>query len=124
MMVTQSTCNLLLLLLTSISIDGVSGENLKRCVAYNSSVAQKDITSSKPRLLLQGGIAPVRRIGDSAIEKQFGFVYEDFGCVKPADERCLQEYSQVVFTYLDKKYGRAWRTKVRKDVLFLTVAPS
>lgn len=121
MMVTQLTCTILLLLLTSIG--GVSGQNLKRCASYNSSVAQHDITSSKPRLLLQGGIATLRRVEDSSIEKKFGFVYEDFGCVKPADERCLQEYSQIIFTYLDKKYGTAWRAKVRKDVLFLTVSP-
>ncbi|WP_461056280.1 FEKKY domain-containing protein [Spirosoma arcticum] len=120
-MVTQLASSILLLLLTSIG--GMPGQSLKRCASYNPSVAQQDIASSKPRLLLQGGIAPVRRAEDSSIEKQFGFVYEDFGCVKPADDSCLQEYSQVVFTYLDKKYGTAWRAKVRKDVLFLTVFP-
>ncbi|WP_460913937.1 FEKKY domain-containing protein [Spirosoma areae] len=121
-MVARSVCTILLLLLTSIG--SVPGQSSKRCVSYNSSVAQQDVTSDKPRLLLQGGFAPVRRAEDSSIEKQFGFMYEDFGCVRPADDSCLREYSQVVFTYLDKKYGIAWRTRVRKDVLFLTVFPN
>jgi hypothetical protein len=76
-----------------------------------------------PKLLLPGGIAPLKRAADSSIEKQFGFLYQDFGCVRLVDDRCLREYSRVVFTYLDKKYGKDWRARVRKDVLFLSTLP-
>lgn len=100
----------------------VTGQPVKPCSGYNELVAQQDIADGKPKLLLQGGIAPVRRAGDAAVEKQFNVLYHDFGCVRPADDRCLKAYSQVVFAYLDKKYGKSWRTQVRKDVLHLTAS--
>jgi hypothetical protein len=113
---------LISLVLFVAAVRPVTGQPAKPCSGYNESVAQQDIADGKPRLLLQGGMAPVRRAGDAAVEKQFNVAYHDFGCVRPAEDRCLKEYSQVVFAYLDKKYGKAWRTQVRKDVLYLTAS--
>ena len=51
-------------------------------------------------------------------------MYQDLGCVRPVDDRCLGEYSRVVFAYLDKQYGTYWRKSVRKEVLFLATSPT
>ncbi len=51
-------------------------------------------------------------------------MYQDLGCVRPVDDRCLGEYSRVVFAYLDKQYGKQWRQSVRKEVLFLPPSPT
>ncbi|GAB2551699.1 FEKKY domain-containing protein [Spirosoma aerophilum] len=119
-MVTKSTFVSLVLLLTTGW--GAFGQEAKQCSGYNAQAAERDIADGKPKLLLQGGIVSVIRAGDAAIEKQFSIAYADFGCVRPAEDRCLRAYSEVVFAYLDKKYGKAWRTQVRKDVLFLTAS--
>jgi hypothetical protein len=121
-MTTKLTSTVLLWLCTTLG--GALGQRLKPCPDYNQLIAQRDLTDGRPKLFLLGGIAPLKRAADSSIEKQFSFLYQDLGCVRPVDDRCLREYSLVVFAYLDKKYGKDWRAKVRKDVLFLTTIPN
>jgi hypothetical protein len=123
-MTTPPITTLLLLLATTVgSVVGKGGQLPKPCPAFNAQTAQQDLAKGKPKLFLLGGIAPLRRAGDAAVEHQFGFVYHDFGCVRPTDDRCLAAYSQVVFAYLNKKYGSRWQTHVRHDVLFLHTRP-
>lgn len=117
-MMAKRIFNVLLLFFTTPGV--ALGQGAKSCSAYNELVAQRDLASGRPKLFLLGGIAPLKRTIDSSIEIQFGFSYHDLGCVRPVDDRCLREYSRVVFTYLDRKYGKEWRTKVRQEVLFLT----
>ena len=124
-MTTSPITTLLLLLATTVgSVAGQEGQRPKPCSAFNAQTAQQDLAKGKPKLFLFGGIAPLRRAGDVAVEHQFGFVYHDFGCVRPADDQCLAAYSRVVFAYLTKKYGNRWQTHVRPDVLFLHPHPN
>lgn len=123
-MMTNRILILVVVLGTSVgSVVGPVGQRQKPCPAFNASTAQQDLIKGQPKLLLYGGIAPLRRAGDSVVEKQFGFLYQDLGCVRLVDDQCLRAYSQVVFAALDKKYGHRWRARVRQDVLFLRPLP-
>ena len=42
----------------------------------------------------------------------------EFGCEAVAWES-LYEYNRTVFEYLDKKYGKKWRKKIRQDIVGL-----
>lgn len=117
-MATKLTFTVLFLLCSTL--EHVFAQPSKPCPSYNRLMAQRDIAKGRPKLFLLGGIAALKRAEDSSVEKQFGFSYKDFGCVRPVDDRCMREYSREVFTYLDRKYGEKWRSGVRKDVLFLT----
>ncbi|PHK31855.1 hypothetical protein VF13_39070 [Nostoc linckia z16] len=95
------------------------GQGTNLCLFYDPLKAQQNIRDGKPKLFLETGIAPIRYTNDSTVEKQFGFVYEDLGDLKSESDSCLIVYSRVVFSYLDRRYGREWRRRCRKDVLFL-----
>jgi hypothetical protein len=85
----------------------------------NELDANADIVHGHPKLLLVGSIAPIcNSKQDSLFEKIYGLSYWDFGCQPPADA-CIKTYNSRIFSYLDKKYGDAWRKEVRKDVCFL-----
>lgn len=121
-MATKLTFTVLFLLCSML--EHVLAQPSKPCPSYNQLMAQRDIAKGRPRLFLSGGIAALKQAEDSSVEKQFGFLYKDFGCVRPpVNDRCMREYSREVFTYLDRKYGEKWRTTVRKDVLFLASLP-
>jgi hypothetical protein len=84
----------------------------------NSQIAESDIRNKKPRLFLNGGIAPTVYFEDTKIEKKFKFKYEDFGCLSPEKE-CLVQYNETIFGYFDKIYGLSWRNQVRQDIVGL-----
>jgi hypothetical protein len=79
-------------------------------------LAATDIRQGKPRLLLQGGIAPVVHASDSIFENKYGLRYEDAGCTGPAPALSAA-YDTTVFRWLENSYGRQWQQDVRKDVL-------
>ncbi|WP_342644708.1 carboxypeptidase-like regulatory domain-containing protein [Mucilaginibacter sp. CSA2-8R] len=78
--------------------------------------AQQDIQAGKAKLLLAGGYAPVYYQGQELFERKYKVSYHDYGCTPP-NRKCIKEYNKTVFTYLDLKYGKQWRTQVRKDVV-------
>jgi hypothetical protein len=82
----------------------------------NGEIAQRDISEQKPRLLIIGGIAPVWYESDPEFQEKYGVTYFDYGCVSPGSE-CASQYNNVIFKYLDQKYGKSWRKEVRKDVV-------
>lgn len=107
---------------TTITIVDKSISNLNLlAIAYcsvNQDIAQSDIRNQRQRLLLVGGIAPVVCIYQNRFEKKYKVKYHDFGCIAPNHE-CITKYNQIIFKYLDKKYGKKWRKEVRKDVIGL-----
>ena len=101
--------------ITEVSISGLPLLAIADC-SINEDMAQRDIKKKKPRLLIVGGIAPVVYVHQEKFEKKYDVKYHDFGCVAP-NEICIEQYNQVVFKYLDSKYGEKWRKEVRKDVV-------
>ena len=99
------------------SIIGLNLLAISDC-GVNQDIAEMDIKNQKQRLLLVGGIAPVVYIHQNRFERKYNVVYDDFGCLAPNHE-CIVKYNQVIFKYLDGKYGKKWRKEVRKDVIGL-----
>lgn len=91
----------------SLIADGIRTESIKQ--------ANADIKNGKLKLLIQGGIVATRVKGQERFERKYSVVYFDMGCVGPSDIR-IEDYNKVVACFMDKKYGKAWRKEVRKDV--------
>jgi hypothetical protein len=89
------------------------------CQRYSNQSALKDIKSKKAKLLLQGGIAPIIYSNDKAFSEKYSIGFYDFGCVAYDPQECLTAYNETIFQYLDKTYGKKWRTEIRKDVIGL-----
>jgi hypothetical protein len=77
--------------------------------------AQRDLKQGKAQLMLQGGFAPVHIAGQELFERKYHLSYFDLGCVVSSN-LCIAHYNAEVAKFLDKKYGKAWRKEVRKDV--------
>jgi len=87
------------------------------CSGFNAVKALKDIKENKAHLLLYGSIAPVIRPSDKEFKDKFGVAYMIFGDDETVREECKKSYNQVVFDYLDIKFGKKWREEVRKDIV-------
>ncbi len=96
-----------------------NAQTIEPCFLINSARGQEAVDKNKLTIFLWSGEVPIRYHRDSLVETQFGFKYEEFGCVKPDSDSCLRAYSEVIFANLDKRFGKGWRRKVRGDVLFL-----
>jgi hypothetical protein len=82
-------------------------------------IAQEDFKKGRLQLYVQGGIAPVLNSKkDENFEKKYDVTYYELGCQIKTEEAILQ-YNKMAFLLLDLKYGKAWRRKVRKDVVGL-----
>ena len=86
--------------------------------AEGRELAKKDIAARRPCLLVASGIAAIVYTTDADFEQAFGVRYLDTGCTGPAAD-CAAAYDARVFEYLTENFGRAWRKKIRKDVLGL-----
>lgn len=91
--------------------------NVSTC-SFGSAKAQKDVKAGKPMLLLSGGIAPVSSPKEDNFEKKYSVKYHDFGDV-PQSIKCSIAYNNIVFAFLDKKFGKSWRRDARADVIGL-----
>jgi len=104
---------------TVISINEKSIENLDLLFVSNCDInyeiAELDIKKGFPKLLILGGIVPIIELTQKQFEEKYGVKYFDFGCNTPAVE-CAIEYNKRVFQFLDIRFGKGWRSEVRKDV--------
>ncbi|MGS2738747.1 FEKKY domain-containing protein [Sinomicrobium sp. M5D2P17] len=80
--------------------------------------ALKDIKNGEVNILESSGIAPVFYKSDTRFAKKYKVNFIEYGCEGVAWES-LYEYNRTVFEYLDKKYGKKWRKKIRKDIVGL-----
>ena len=53
---------------------------------------------------------------DRLFEKQFETGYYIIGCLLPFSRETMIDHNKAVAELLDKKYGTAWRKKLRTDV--------
>lgn len=67
-------------------------------------------------LFLQSGIAPIIYDSDKDFENKYGIYFSDFGCIAP-DYKCVIEYNNHVFDYLNETFGKKWMKEIRKDII-------
>ena len=91
---------------------------MKPRFGLNREKALKDIKSGNVKFLLSGGIAPVFYTGDARFSKKYNVEFYEFGCEAVSIEG-LEEYNKAVSEFLDKKFGKKWRRKVRDDIVGL-----
>ena len=97
-----------------------SNDNLKLYTIqnYDSTLADFDIRQNKFRLFCGVAFAPLAPMpSDKDFEKQYNTSYYIVGDFLPSSIEQMTAYNKVVAEYLDKKYGKEWRAKVRPDVL-------
>lgn len=100
-------------------------------VYISADAAVKDIKEHNINLYLSGPLASAIMPGDGWFRNLYkiGYIYDmydDFYFIKPrtlaeeevAKKRMVQ-YNKVVIKYLDKKFGKKWRKKARRDVVGL-----
>ena len=88
-------------------------------IGANAEGAKYNIAKDRLYLYLPGGIGGTERLEtDSIFESNYKVYYLRYGCLKLGDDN-YSEYNQVMFQYLDNKYGEIWRSEVRKDVIGL-----
>ena len=83
-------------------------------------LAESDIKSGTPFLLLMGGIAPVIVETDTEFEEKYGVFFYEYGCTGP-DDKMLTAYNETVFDFMTDTFGKKWMREVRKDVIGLKV---
>jgi hypothetical protein len=82
---------------------------------------QKDIKEKKIKLLMiSNAFSPPLDSKDKLFEKKYKVVYHGCGdgCTGIITD-CIEMYNKVIGEFLDKKYGKAWRKEVNKEVLGL-----
>ena len=80
--------------------------------------AKKDVENGIPFLFLPMGDAPIKYRSDSIFEKKYK-VYYRYGNCEQGFYELKYEYNNVVFKFLNNKYGKKWSKEVRKDVIYL-----
>jgi hypothetical protein len=84
---------------------------------YSAEKAEIDWENGKPQFLLIGSIAPIGNTrSDNKFEKKYKIDYYDFGC-EISNYECIELYNQKISELMDKKYGKKWRKKARKDII-------
>ena len=84
---------------------------------FNSETAETDWKNKNPKLLLIGSIAPIGNSRkDRKFEERYKIKYYDFGCTPEALE-CIIEYNETIIKFMNIKYGKKWKSGIRKDVI-------
>lgn len=82
---------------------------------YNYFSAKEDIKNGDIHLLTIGEPSLNPAIEDS-ITKRYGFRYENKGCtVTEIKMKGIGTYNSVVEDYLEKRNGKGWETKLKRD---------
>ncbi|WP_025146132.1 hypothetical protein [Pedobacter jeongneungensis] len=82
---------------------------------HSIKLANADLKIGRVKFLIRGGIVSTYVKGQEVFEKKYGIAYYSFGCIMPTNIS-IEDYNKVVASYMDRKYGKGWRTEVRKDI--------
>ena len=85
------------------------------CKKYSKEKAEAFVAKKQPRLVVIGGIKPAITAADKRFEKKYKMKFIDTGCAVD-EETCIADFNKIAAHYLDKKYGKAWRKHIRKDI--------
>ena len=109
----------LILLAFSISITTLLlAQDTIICQKYNTHTATLALHKKKPQLVIMGGIVRAIKPSDLKFAKKYKIEFLDTGC-EVEDQTCIKAFNQVTIHYLDKKYGKAWRKYIRKNIIGL-----
>jgi hypothetical protein len=87
---------------------------------YNEAGAEDDIKEGNQRILFPGGFGGMPDFSsktDTEFQKNYRVEFFSQGCLRSGEHEDEAGYNQVIFDYLDKKYGRAWRYELRDDAI-------
>lgn len=94
---------------------------------YNEEGAETDIKEGDARILFHGGFGGMPDFnskGDKEFQKKYRVEFFSQGCLRSGEYEDEEGYNQVIFDYLDKKYGKAWRYELRDDAIGFNVPSS
>lgn len=100
-----------------VTVPNLNGRIVR--LRYNKSAALSDIKAETIFLLLPRGFVGTKiNAIDTLFENKYHLKYISRGYTRlPNDNET--EYNTTIFSYLDKKYGKAWRKEVRQDIIGL-----
>ena len=103
------------------SIDVINSSGAVRISFVENEVeakklAQIDIENQILVLFLQSGISPITYSNDIIFENKYNLFYFELGCVSH-EPSIIESYNFQVFKFLDSKFGKDWRKKIRKDII-------
>lgn len=87
---------------------------------YNEKGAETDIKEGDPRILFPGGFGGMPDFSsevDREFQKKYRVEFFSQGCLRSGEYEDEEGYNQVIFDYLDKKYGKAWRYELRDNAI-------
>ena len=85
----------------------------------SKSIAMEDFRKGQLQLYIRGGRSSEKDSKkDSEFEKTYNVTYYELGS-KIRTEDAVLDYNRRAFFLLGMKYGKAWRKKVREDVMGL-----
>ncbi|MDF3026537.1 MAG: hypothetical protein K0S23_844 [Fluviicola sp.] len=87
---------------------------------YNEEGAKADIKKGDPRILFPGGFGGMPDFSSKAdreFQEKYRVEFFSQGCLRSGEHEDEAGYNQVIFDYLDKKYGMAWRYELREDAI-------
>ncbi len=76
---------------------------------------QIDLDNNMPRLFI--GCTLFVYPNDPTFESKYGVLYVETGCVVTVKCSDMEKYNQLIFNYLDTKFGNTWREKVNPEVI-------
>ncbi|WNH10818.1 hypothetical protein [Thalassobellus suaedae] len=91
---------------------------LKPHLGIDKEKALNDIEKGNICILMSGGIAPIHYKSDGQFSKKYKVNFVEFGCEGVGND-ALSVYNNVVFDFLDKKFGVKWRKEIRSDIIGL-----
>lgn len=87
---------------------------------FNLEGAKKDIHKENIRILFPGGFGGMPNFDnekDIEFQNKYSIKFFSQGCIRMGEDENEEEYNQTIFNYLDKKYGKEWRIKIRNGAI-------
>ena len=87
---------------------------------YNKEGAKAAIKAGKPFILFPGGpggIPDFKSQKDKEFQKKYHVKFFSQGCTHLGENENEAGYNQVIFEYLDQKYGDEWRLELPNDAI-------
>lgn len=78
---------------------------------------KQDLQKNHFDLYVMSGLVPAHNKYEEAFQKKYNVNYNKMGCVVSEDLNECEKYNKLVFAYLDKIHGTAWRKMVLEQTL-------